>query len=504
MSNFDVVVVGGGTAGCVVAARATRSGLRTLVIEAGPDYGPRAAGRWPAGLLDPFRIPDTHDWGLRSYPTAGRAISHPTARVLGGCSAHNHCSVVWGSRAFYDRWAELAGRAWSAAEMESWLERADATLRTVGPEALGTLGSTFLEACAGHFDLEPVDAAGFCRPSLGAFRTNIDAGERFNTAFAHLDAARTSSQLTIWPDTTATRLVVRDGAATHVDVRRGAETSTVSAGLAVLCAGAYQTPALLWRSGIGPAERLERLGIAPIADLGMVGMGLQDHPAVSLRFEATPRFAAALKAEAHRGLSPWQTYAKVRTSRCASTASYDLQIYPYFYPGPDGRPTLHFPVACMTPQSTGTVVIDGADGPPLIDHAFLSDASGHDLAVLAEGVELVRALIAEGPLAAFVGPELDGGPSGSGQDLETWIRGNTAHYYHPAATCRMGTDPGTSVVDARGRVHGIEGLIVADASVFPGVPDANTNLPVVATASRLAEEVASEGENRRGSTTGRV
>jgi choline dehydrogenase-like flavoprotein len=143
----------------------------------------------------------------------------------------------------------------------------------------------------------------------------------------------------------------------------------------------------------------------------------------------------------------------------------------------------------MTAASSGTVRIAGAAAAPAIDHRYLSDAGGHDVRVLAEGVRLAREMLATPPLARLVGRELRPGPATGDRELPDWVRRSHAHYFHPVATCRMGASPETAVVDHRGRVFGLENLYVADASVFPELPDANTNLPAAATAARIAEGI---------------
>ena len=225
-----------------------------------------------------------------------------------------------------------------------------------------------------------------------------------------------------------------------------------------------------------------------------VGRNLHDHPSVRLIFRGTPRLEAAMTAfAAERWMPEEQTIAKMRSSLYPQSArGFDLHLYPVGGPDSESDTGWHwsFPVACMTPRSRGAVTLHSPDPErePKIEHRYLSDAEGHDRAVLREGLRMARVLAAQPGLRELLGAELS--PGSAIQDdaaLEEWIDGAIEHYYHPVGTCAMGiNDDPLAVTDARGRVHGLENVFVADCSIMPVIPRANTNLPAVVVGERIA------------------
>jgi choline dehydrogenase len=292
---------------------------------------------------------------------------------------------------------------------------------------------------------------------------------------------RARASLQIHGDAPAERLLVEGGTVRGAVIRRGSRHVTIRAARVIVCAGAYDSPALLLRSGIGAADELRALGIAVVADLPQVGRNLHDHPAFELPYGGTPELREACAEHAASGaFAPIEgVIAKLRSSHCAREG-FDLHVYPVGGVVPGGT-EFWLPVACMTPRSRGRVRLTSAAGgiAPVIDHAYLSDPDGHDRAVLCDGLDLARELARSGPFGDLLGDEL--APT-AGLSPDDALDATVAHYYHPAGTCAMGT-----VVDARLRVHGVEGLHVADCSVFPQVPRANTCIPAVLVAHRLAE-----------------
>lgn len=482
MLDHEVVVVGAGTAGCVAARCLVEAGKRVLLIEAGPDYGPRNSGRWPTGLLSPNVIPTSHDAGYMTTGPAGQQLAQPRARVIGGCSSHNHCGIVWGSRASWNAWAELTGGAWSADRATPYLHRAASQMRArpVDDDALRPLGRAFLEAASETRGLPVVADADYCVPSAGRFLFNIDSGERFNAAFAYLDEVRGSEALTVVANAVVERFEVANGRFSQLIYRSNGHEHAVGGAEVLLCAGAYDTPALLMRSGIGSPEVLGEAGIVPVHSAPSVGSTLFNHPAIALVFESSERLETLNRAfQSPEWMPTWQTFVKDRSSRCERTL--DVHLYPSEVEA-DGVNRVVVGVACMTPQSVGEVRID-RDGRPVIDHRYLS--AEHDIEVLVEGVEIARAIFDSPHLADLVGAELAPGPT-TDASLREWITLNVEDYFHPAGTCRMGVDETITVLDPTGAVHGLDGVHVADASVMPALPDANTNLPVAAIAESLA------------------
>jgi choline dehydrogenase len=480
-TGAEIAIVGGGTAGAVLAARLAGAGRDVLVVEAGPDYGPSGAGRWPADLLDAGSLPTSHDWGYRATNAGGGDLALDRARVLGGCSAHNGCSQNWGWRGDYDAWGRRSP-GWSAADLAPAFGRARAAmrLRNYAPEEIQPFQAAFLEACAaaGHRladDLDDLDGGA----GAGCAPVNIADGVRWNTAFAYLDPVR--DRLRILDRTEVERIAPEAGGTTRIHARAPAGPIEIHAAETVLCGGAYGTPELLLRSGIGDRGALERAGTAVRHDLPGVGRGLQDHPSIELELDGSAELAARLADFArHRWLPEEQAILKLASPGC--DGPYDLHCFPWVEPDPAAPHAWKcvFPVALVTPRSRGAVE------PARIDHRYLSDP--YDVAALAHGVAAVLELLARPPLAALLGSpravpaQLDPGA------IERFIREHHAHYWHPGASCPMGPDPGQgAVVDHHARLHGMPSIRVADASIFPSIPRGPTAMPTTVVGERAAE-----------------
>ena len=491
----DTIIVGAGTAGAAVAGRlAAGSPERTLLLEAGPDYGPASSGRWPRDLLDAASVAMSHDWGYAGEH-AGRVVRFGRARVIGGCSSHNAGAVVFGSRADYDGWAAAGNAGWSAQELAPLFAAACQQLRVrrVGLDEL----TPFQRACRDALvasgipaveDLNNLDE----NAGVAPFPVNIDGTTRVNSAFGYLDPVR--DRLTVAGEAAVERVIIRDGRAVGVAVRADQQLAEVRARRVVLCAGAYGSPALLLRSGIGPAAELAAIGVAPALDLPGVGRNLHDQPCAEVSFEGSGELVEAM--ERHQARTGWQPHeqviAKFPSAGCQQ--GFDLHIYPVGGYSRDVSAWFWFlGVACLTPRSRGSVRLSGPglDDRLVIDHRYLSDPGGHDRARLAEGVERVREVAQAPALRRLLGRETQPGPGVAGrQAIERFIDRRAVHYYHPAGSCTMGpaSDPG-AVVGADGRVHGIEGLYVADASVMPAVISGNTNLPVTVIGEKMARSL---------------
>jgi choline dehydrogenase len=470
---FDVVVCGGGTAGPVVAARMVEAGRRVLLLEAGPDYGPFADGGWPDELTDAATIPTSHDWG---YASEDRRLPFERAKVIGGCSAHNGCTASWGHRADYDGWG-LPG--WSADELEPVFAEVSGRMRVrrFAEDELTPLHAGFITAgetlgLPREDRLESLDV----RPSVCSEPSNSPDGIRWNAAFAYLDPVRSAPGLVIRGDTLVDRVLVGGGKTVGVRAIGPDGPFEISADLVVLCGGTYGSPAILLRSGIGPADELAALGIDVAHDLPGVGANLHDHPAFELFLDATPllvEWTDAFRATG-RPLPDEQGFASAASS-WASDGVVDTHLFSEI--SMDGRPGLF--IACLTTRSKGRLTLRSSDpdDAPNLDHAYLSDPEGHDLGVLRDGVGLARAFLGVPPLADLV-REVE---PGADADLDDAIRAGVIHYWHPVGTCAMG-----GVVDERGRVVGLDGLVVADASVMPQTVRATTNIPTLMIAERIS------------------
>jgi choline dehydrogenase len=441
--RFDVLVLGGGTAGCVLAARLSENPDRAVcLVEAGPDYGPFAEGRWPADILDARSLAFSHSW-----ETDREDRSQLRARILGGCSAHNACVLLEGAPADYDEW----GHGWRYDGIKPYLERAKDQLRTrqLEPAELTPWHGAFVEA-ASNAILHLVNAVGTVR---------------WNAAFAYLDPARSRPNLTILGDTLVDRVLLGGSRATRAATSAGELEETI-----VLAAGAYGSPGILLRSGVGPEQALP------------VGEGLCDHVGVGFGFEPTDAFRQDVRRfAAERPVPMAQVTIPAQSGHCPA-GLWDLFVFPALDPIDDGGYEISAAVFAMKPTSLGSVRLNSNDPrePLAVDHGFLMD--GRDAEVLAEGVDTLRELAASEPVRRFAARELR---PGADVDAATHVRTSARGFFHPTGTCAIGR-----VVDGDGRVLGFENLHVADASIIPSIPRVNPNLTVAAIAERLAETLA--------------
>ena len=474
--DFDLVVIGAGSAGCALTGAFAAASSRSIcLIEAGPDYGSRSAGRWPREILDPRRRPRTHDWAYQAEDGEGTLVPESRARIVGGCSAHNQCAIVRPAP------EDCLGWGWEASELEM-ATREVARRVPAAPyadEALAFWQRAFLEAAVAGGVARIDDVGDPLGPDgVAPFHANVREGVRFNAAFAFLDPVRGQRNVSVVPETLVDRLELVGDTAIALHGRRGGDALEVRGRRFVLCAGTYGSPAILLRSGIGPRRHLREHGIAVHCERDGVGLNLHDHPGVTLEYVPTAAARSALEAELAAGrFAQSQVLLRARSTRAGGRA--DIHLAPYQGATASGDWGFEILVFALAPCSRGRVSLRGCDPalPPRIASGLLTDRTGRDLAVLGDGVRLARRLAREAPLARWV--ERAAAPDGlveTDADIAAFIRAAVTDYAHPVGTCATGpgADP-MAVVGRDGRVHGLTNVFVADASVIAQIPRANTN-----------------------------
>lgn len=521
---FDTIIVGGGSAGCVLANRLSADpARRVLLLEAGRavPLNSDIPANWPA------MFNTNVDWGYHTEPQAGcfnRRIYWPRGRMIGGSGSLNAMIYIRGLPSDYDRWAAEGAEGWSWSAVRSAFLKSENNLRFGDSEYHSSGGNLTISDPAYVDPVEKLwhqaavaaglpnneDFNGAVQEGVGWFQLTVRDGERFGTGKAYLRPALDRPNLTLETGVTVTRILVEGGRAVGVEyLQRGVPHKAHAAAEVVLSAGSIGSPHLLMLSGIGPADELRATGVTPVHDLPGVGKTLQDHINIPITFALREKagIGGMTEVELAASFDEWQTKRTGALTTCwvaaggfarstSHIAEPDLQLYGVAsghrdharYLAAGSGLTLH--ATLQRPNSCGELTLrsdDPLEAPVIDPRYFSSDEAGDDIRTMTAGVRLNRGIAAQSPLREIISHEIT--PSAEAESDEAiarFIRGHCTTLYHPTSTCRMGTDAG-AVVDPMLRVHGIDGLRVADASVFPSMVSGNTNAPTIMVAERAAE-----------------
>jgi choline dehydrogenase len=515
-ARFDYIVVGAGSAGCVLANRLTEAGrYRVLLLEAGGHdrhiwiHIPLGYGK----LFDNAKV----NWLYKTEPEPelnNRRIIQPRGKVLGGSSSINGLLYVRGQHEDYDHWRQLGNAGWAFADVLPYFKRAEDQARGAddlhgagGPLAVSDvcephpLCEAFIEAVQGAGFPRNDDFNGKTQEGAGYFQLTTKNGRRWSTAMGYLRQARSRPNLTIVSDALAERILFSGRRAIGIRYCKDDMARTAYAdGEIIVSGGAFNSPQLLQLSGLGPANLLREFGVEVVADMPGVGADLQDHLQIRMQYRCTEpitmndvinhwrhRYGAGLRYLVSRKglLTIGAGYAGAFLRTRPELATPDVQIHFLIFSADTAGAALHdFPgfmasVCQLRPQSRGFVRIRSSDAsiPPVIQPRYLTAPNDCDTVV--EGMKLMRRIMNEPEMRHYIAEEFAPGDSCVGDaDLLAFARATATTVYHPTSTCRMGSDP-AAVVDERLRVRGVERLRVIDASIMPTLVSGNTNAAAV-------------------------
>jgi choline dehydrogenase len=526
IAEFDYVIVGAGSAGCVLANRLSADGAHSvLLLEAGP----RDNNIWihiPLGYGRLFKDRNVN-WMYQTEPEpglGGRQVFQPRGKVLGGSSSINGLLYVRGQHEDYDRWRQLGNVGWGYDDVLPYFKKAENQIRGAdqyhgvgGPLSVSDwrhhdpLSEAFVKAAVEAGIPYNPDFNGATQEGAGFFQTTTCRGRRASSAFAYLRPALARANLRVETGALAQHVLFEGRCARAVEYRQNGELRAVRARREILVSsGAYNSPQLLQLSGVGPADLLKQHGIDVVLDAPGVGHDLQDHLQVRLVMRCAQKvtlndvvasplrsaLAGAQYAAFRKGpltIAAGTSGAFFKTSPRLATPDIQIHFIP-FSTDKMGEKLHGFPgftasVCQLRPESRGSLKIKSAEAavPPEIRINYLATES--DRTAFIDGIRILRKILAAPALKPFVVGEVYPGPDKtSDQDLLDFCRKTGSTVYHPTSTCRMGNDP-LAVVDQRLRVRGIEGLRVVDASVMPDLMSGNTNAPVIMIAEKASEMI---------------
>jgi choline dehydrogenase len=515
MELFDVILVGAGSAGCVLAGRLSEErSCRVLLLEAGgPDR--RQEIHIPAAFCKLFRT--DCDWAYETEPEpnlSGRRLFWPRGKVLGGCSSINAMIWIHGHRSDYDGWERLGNAGWSYREVLPYFRRAEDNSRgasdyhgTGGPMPVGELlcpnplSRRFLDACFEVGITANADFNGAEQEGAGFYQVSQRAGRRASAAVAYLRPALFRPNLTVRTEAHVQRVILESGRAVGVEYRHAGRSMIARGGEVILCGGAINSPQMLVLSGVGPEAHLHDKGVPVAVDLPGVGENLQDHLLAGVScacsgrtLDSAPNLFDTLRyLFGRRGRltsNIGEAGAFVRTSPELSAPDVQLIFAPaYFVQHGFVRPKgggYSVGVVVLRPKSRGRIRLKSNDplAPPCIEPNYLDQPD--DLDVQLAGLKLARRITRASAFAPVRRSEYLPGDDVSDDGLIRYLRDYCETLYHPVGTCRMGRDP-LAVVDHQLRVHGVAGLRVVDASVMPTIPGGNTNAPTIMIAEKASD-----------------